>query len=161
VWHPYELSQTIITLVQMESDFAKEVAMLRRSLLSLLTCSLVLACSDATGADRGVVGTWRLQTVDGQLLPFILTQNEVDKLELTGEAMTLLASGRFTMVTTFRVTDGSNVFLESIPDEGTYAVNGSTVTFTFNTDGSTVTATVDGTAMTLNDIGLTFVYRRK
>ena len=135
--------------------------MLRRSLLLLLTSIFVLACSDATGADRDLVGNWRLQTVDGLQLPFTLTQSEVDRLELTGEEMTLLASGRFTMVTTFRVTDGNNVFAESIPDAGTYAVDGSTVTFTFDSDGSTASATVDGNAMTLNDIGLTFIYRRE
>lgn len=75
--------------------------------------------------------------------------------------MTLFASGRFTMVTTFRVTDGSSVFPESIPDEGTYTVSGSSVTFRFNSDSSTVTAAVNGNAMTLHDIGLTFLYRRE
>lgn len=135
--------------------------MLRRSLLSLLTGFLIAACNDATGAADGVVGDWRLQTVDGLQLPFTLTQNEVDRLELTGESMALFASGRFTMVTTFRVTDGSNVFPESIPDDGTYTVNGSSVMFRFNSDGSTATATVNGNAMTLNDIGLTFLYRRE
>ena len=86
---------------------------------------------------------------------------EVDRLELTGESMTLLASGRFTMVTTFRVTDGSNIFPESIPDAGTYAVSGSTVTFTFDSDGSTAAATINRNGMTLHDIGLTFIYRRE
>ena len=135
--------------------------MLRRSLLSLLPCLVVLACSDATGADDEVIGTWQLQTVDGLSLPFTLTQSDVDRLELTGESMTLLASGRFTMVTTFRVTDGNNIFPESIPDAGTYAVTDSTVTFRFDSDGSTATATVNGNAMTLHDIGLTFLYRRE
>ena len=135
--------------------------MLRRSLLPLLTGFLIVACSDATGVNDSVAGDWRLQTVDGLQLPFTLTQNDVDRLELTGESMTLFASGRFTMVTTFRVTDGSSVFPESIPDEGTYTVSGSSVTFRFNSDSSTVTAAVNGNAMTLHDIGLTFLYRRE
>ena len=142
----------------------KGVTMLRRSLLSLLISLLVIACSDATGPGDGpgggLVGTWRLQTVDGLPLPFTLSEGGADKLELTAETMTLVASGSFDMVTTFRVTEGSNVFPESIPDEGTYVVNGSTVTFTYDSDGSTDIATVSGNAMTLDDIGLTFVYRR-
>jgi hypothetical protein len=108
-----------------------------------------------------VVGTWQLETVDGLPLPFALEQSEVDRLDLTGESMTLASSGRFTMVTDFLVTDGSDVYPESIPDEGTYAVSGSTVTFTFDSDGSSVTATVSANTMTLDDIGLTFVYHRE
>ena len=79
--------------------------------------------------------------------------------------ITTLDSGRFSMLNTFRVTDGSDVFPESIPDEGTYAVNGSTATFTFFSDGGTAPATVSGNVMTLVDIidgpiSYTFVYLR-
>ena len=75
----------------------------------------------------------------------------MDKLEVTAEVITTVASGRHTMLTTFRVTDGSDVFTESIPDEGTYVVNGSRITFTYS-DGSTARATVSGNVMTLDDV---------
>jgi hypothetical protein len=142
--------------------------MLRRSLLTLLISTFVLACNDATGPSPvGVVGTWRLQSVDGRPLPFTLPEEEsggADKLEVTAEVITTLDSGSFTMLTTFRVTDGSDVFPESIPDGGTYAVNGSTATFTYS-DGGTAPATVSGNVMTLVDIidgpiSYTFVYLR-
>ncbi len=134
--------------------------MLRRNLQTLLVSLLLLACSDAAGPVRGVEGTWRLQTVNGLALPFTLPESGVDKLELTGEVITLVAPRSLSIVTTFRVTDGSDVFPESVPDGGTYAVNGSTITFTWDSDGSTSTATVSGNTMSLQDIGLTFVYRR-
>jgi hypothetical protein len=107
-----------------------------------------------------VAGTWRLQTVNGLPLPFTLSETGMDKEELISEVITLAAPGSLTIVTAFRYTTGSNVFSESIPDEGTYAVDGSTVTITWDSDGSTSTATVSGNTMTLQDIGLTFVYRR-
>ena len=132
----------------------------KSALPALLVSFVVLSCSDGTGPSRGVVGTWRLQTVDGQPLPFTLPEEGVVKFDLTGETMTLVASGRMTMVTEFRVTDGGNVFAESVPDAGSYSVNGSKVAFKFDSDGSTPTATVNGDTMTLDDIGLTFVYRR-
>ncbi len=143
--------------------------MLRRSLLTLLISTLVLACNDVTGPSPVVVvGTWRLQSVDGRPLPFTIPEEEsggADKLEVTAEVITTLASGSFTMLTTFRVTDGSGVFPESIPDEGTYAVNGSTATFTFFSEGRTARATVSGNVITLVDVidgpvSYTFVYRR-
>jgi hypothetical protein len=133
--------------------------MLRRSLLGLLVCLTVVACRDST-SPVSLAGTWNLQTVSGQPLPYTLEDDGVTKIELTGESVTLLASGRQTMVTSFRVTDGGNVFLESIPAPGSYTVNGSTLLLTFDNDEATYTATVNGDTMTIEDIGLTFVYRR-
>ncbi|HMA19689.1 MAG TPA: lipocalin family protein [Gemmatimonadaceae bacterium] len=133
---------------------------MRRSFLYVLGSLVVLACGEATAPERPELGTWRLQTVDGKSLPFTLDEPDVDKYELTGETITLAASGRVTMITSLRVTDAGNVSSESVPDAGTFTVNGSTVTFRFDSDGSTPTATVTGDIMTLGDIGLTFVYRR-
>lgn len=133
--------------------------MLRRSLLSLLLSVGVLSCGDATGPDD-LLGTWRLQAVSGQSLPFILEQDATRKVELTGETVTLLASGRQTMVTSFRVTEGGNVFTESIPAPGNYTVDGSTLLLTFDNDEDKYTALVNGDTMTIDDIGLTFLYRR-
>ena len=134
--------------------------MLRRTLLLFSVFSLVLGCSDSSGPGRGVTGTWRLQTVNGLQLPFTLPDSPVDKIELTGEVMTLVAPKNLSMMTSFRVTDGSNIFTESIPDAGVWTVEGSTITITWESDGTTSTAIVNGDTMTLEDIGLTFVYRR-
>ena len=136
--------------------------MLRRTLTLLLAFSLVLACSDSSGPDRGVVGTWRLQTIDGLPLPFSLPDPPVTSIEVTAEVITLVASGRFTDVNTFRITDGSKITSETDNAQGSYVVNGSTVTLTYDADGTVYTATVSGDTMTLYDpeIDLTFVYRR-
>lgn len=133
--------------------------MLRRVLLSLLMSVAVLSCDNATGPDD-LLGTWRLESVSGHSLPYILEQNETLKIELTGETVTLLASNRQTMVTSFRITDNGAVSTESVPASGDYVVNGSTVLLTFDNDEDTYTAIVSGETMTINDIGLTFVYRR-
>ena len=133
--------------------------MLRRSLLSLLLSVVVLSCDDATGPDD-LLGTWRLQSVSGQSLPFILEQDGTRKVELTGETVTLLASGRQTMVTSFRVTEGGSVFTESIPAAGNYTADGPALLLTFDNDEDTYTALVNGNTMTIDDIGLTFLYRR-
>lgn len=136
--------------------------MLRRILLSLIVSVLALACNDSTGPGPRVTGTWRLQTVNGFSLPFALPDVPVNKIEITSEVITMLPSGRFTDVNTFRVTDDSRIFVETINDEGSYTVDGSTVTMTYDADGSIYTATVSGNTATLHDpeIGLTFVYRR-
>ena len=134
--------------------------MLRRFLLPLLVPMVFLACGDSTSPTNEIPGTWRLETVSGQGLPFILEQDGAVKVELTAETITLLESGSMNMVTSFRVTDGGTVTTESYTGPGTYSVNGSSVSMTFLEDMSTLVATVNGDTMTLDDIGLTFVYRR-
>jgi hypothetical protein len=64
------------------------------------------------------------------------------------------------MVTSFRVTDGGVVSTESVPASGNYTVTGSTLLLTFDNDTDTYTAIVKDGNMTIDDIGLTFVYRR-
>ena len=138
-----------------------DLTMVRRCLPALLVTFALLSCSDSTAPERRAVGIWRLQTVNGQALPFNLESSAGFKLELTGESLTLRESGSVDMITTFRITDGGVVSTESVPDSGSYTVNGSTVSFTFPSDGSTPLATIEGDTMTLGDIGLTFVYRRE
>ena len=132
-----------------------------RSLLSLVVSLAVISCSDSNGPTPGPVGTWNLETVNGKALPFNLDAPGVDKLELTGETMTLDAAGRITMSTSFRLTDRGTVSEETIPDSGIYTVKGPLVTFRFDSDGSTEVGTVDGATMTLADISTAFVYRRQ
>jgi len=122
--------------------------MLRRILVLSLLSVLIVGCGDDTGPDDALLGTWQLQTVDGQPLPADLGEDGI----VTAEVYTLREGGLFTMTTTFPS--------ETIPDNGTYVVDGSTVTFTYASDGSTDVATVDGDTMSLDDIGHTFVYRR-
>ena len=133
--------------------------MLRRTLLSLAVSLLAVGCGDDDPVSPATVlaGTWNLVTVNGQPLPFTLPgTSEV----VTAESFTILATGRFTMVTTFRFTEGANVFSESIPDGGTYVVNGPIVTFTYDSDGSTDVATMNGDTFILEDIGRAWRYRR-
>jgi hypothetical protein len=138
-----------------------EVTMLRRTLVFLLLGSAAfLSCDKATRPDENLLGTWRLQTVSGQPLPYVLEQSATRNVELTGETVTLLASGRQTMVTSFRVTDNGTVSTENVPAPGSYTVNGSTLTLTFDSDTDVYTAIVNGDTMTIDDIGLRFVYRR-
>ena|SRR5438045_2270167 len=137
-----------------------------RTLASLLVYSLLLACSDSkapTAPDIGVTGTWHLQTVDGQALPFTLPEDDGLKADLTAEVITLTAPNTVTLMTTFLFNDHGRIFTESAPDSGTYTVDGSTVTVVWKSDGSITPATVNGDTMSLFDPGngFTFVYRRE
>lgn len=136
--------------------------MLRRRLALLIISSLSLACTDSAGPAPDMVGTWRLQTVNGTALPFSFQDSPVDRIEIISNVLTFADTGRFMDVNLWRVTDGSIVRSETINAQGTYTFDGSTVTLTYDGDGAVYTATVLSNIMTLHDseIALTFVYGR-
>ena len=129
---------------------------------------LLLVVAAACGGDSpteptptSVAGTWRLQTVNGSVLPFLVGQVGADKLELTSDVLTVAASGSFTQMTQFRVTASGQVSTEDVPDAGTYALNGTAVTFTFDSDGSTGTGSLSGNTLTVAGGGFAMVYKKQ
>jgi len=125
-------------------------------LLGALACS-----SDSSGPEVSVVGTWQLQTVNGQGLPYVAAQAGSDKVELTADVLTVAAGGAFTQLTTIRITSGGTVTTQSIPDAGTYTINGTAVSFTFQSDGSSGTGTLSENSLTVAAQGFSLVYRKQ
>ena len=55
---------------------------------TLLLALAAGACSsDSNGPDVSVVGTWQLQTVNGQALPYVVAQSGSDKIEVTSDVL--------------------------------------------------------------------------
>ena len=50
---------------------------------------------------------------------------------------------------------------DSIPDAGSHALNGTAVTFTFDSDGSTGTGSLSGKTLTVAAVGLALVYKKQ
>jgi hypothetical protein len=120
------------------------------------------ACSgDSSGPDVSVVGTWQLQTVNGQGLPYLVAQSGADKIEVTSDVLTVAEGGAFTEITTIRVTSSGTVTTQSIPDAGTYTINGTAVNFTFQSDGSNGTGTLNESTLTVATQGVSLVYKKQ
>jgi hypothetical protein len=132
--------------------------------VALLFAMSTVACSDddSTGPDDiSVEGTWTLQSVNGSNLPYVLAQAGADKVEVTADVLTVGSGGAFTELTTVRVTSGGTVTTQSLPDAGTYTVNGTAVTFVFQSDGSSGTGTLNGDRLTVATGGLSLVYEKQ
>ena len=130
-------------------------------------CLLLIAAA-ACGGDSptqptpaSVAGVWNLQTVNGSGLPFILAQLGNDKVELTDDVLNVSENGTFTQLTHFRITQAGEVTTDSLPDAGTYALNGTAVTFTFESDGSTGTGSLSGNSLTVAAGGLALIYKKQ
>jgi len=135
--------------------------------MRFLACLLLVAaaaCRSDGPTDHtpvSLAGTWRLQTVNGNGLPFVLPQTVVDKMEVISDELTVAASGTFTRVTQIRVTESGQVSTDPVEDAGSYTLNGTAVTFTFASDGSTGTGSLSGNSLSVAAGGLAFVYRKQ
>jgi hypothetical protein len=135
-----------------------------RKLLPVLAAVAVIACgsdsSSSTGPQATIAGTWTLQTINGQGLPFIVVQNGSNKTEVVSDVVTISGTGSYTQTSTIRVTTNGVANTQSSADAGTYTLNGTAVAFHSNSDGSTTNAAWSGNTLTVTDVGLAAVYKR-
>lgn len=127
-----------------------------------LAIGVVAACGgDSTTQPTmaSLDGSWSLQTVNGAALPFVAAQSGQDKEEIMSDVFTT-SSGTFAEQMTVRTTISGQATMDTLPDSGSYALSGSTVTFTFS-DSSTASGTVSGNTMTFVESGYRFVYKKQ
>ena len=136
--------------------------------MRFIACLLLVATVACSGGDSptqpttaSLAGTWSLETINGVNLPYIAAQSGADKLEIISDVITAVASGSFTQMTQIRVTQNGQVSTQSVPDAGSYTLNGTAVTFTFNSDGSTGTGALSGNTLTVAEDGVALVYKKR
>jgi len=108
--------------------------------------------------DNAFAGTWTLATVNGSPLPY--TVQSTPKIELVGDQLVVSADGTFAVSTQLRITNGTTITTQTVPDGGTYSVNGTAATFIFN-GGTTGAATVSGNTLTVAEPGVSLVYQKQ
>jgi hypothetical protein len=135
------------------------------SVLALTLATVLAACggSDKSTAPTtaSVAGVWNLQTVNGNNLPYTVIAVGSDHIEVTSDVITASSNGTFSQVTTLRVTQSGQTQTQNQPDSGTWSLNGTAVTFTFQSDGSTGTGSLSGNTLTVTEGGLALVYKKQ
>lgn len=133
---------------------------------------MMAACSDSTGPAAKVdpVGTYKLQTINGQPLPILLADlfNGAYRLQQTDGRMTLFANRTFLeqdMVReTFQQDVGEIVHDTTINFTGTWEAEDSVITLNVKEDGSVLFGVSRKVNLTLtwvkSDSSYTFIYTR-
>jgi hypothetical protein len=126
--------------------------LLALALSAALSMSAV-SCSDSTGPAGGLVGTYNLQTINGQPLPVTIASDVSTATDVLGERIVIDASGSYSDVITFRdrYSNGapSSTYQDNI--NGYWTLSGNQVTFTPSDPTYDVSyATVSGNTMTAN-----------
>jgi hypothetical protein len=111
-----------------------------RRVVSTLAFALMIplaACDSGTPTETAatVSGTYHLETVNGQPLPFLFAEAGIDRLEVVAGYIRFDVNGRFEDSLTLRVTENGDV--EEVPEvlEGNWTQAGGTVTLTVDGGG--------------------------
>jgi hypothetical protein len=133
-------------------------------LAAVVPLALLGACGgdDSTGpGETNPVGSYTLQTVNGNTMPwrFLVVGN--DWAEITGGTGNINNGGTYSLTFNYRTMESGQTSTFSETSAGTYVRNGNAITFTDGTDGSRATGTITGTQISVTDEdGIVYVFRR-
>ena len=134
--------------------------MIRRVFLAFLVLGVTACGGDGTGPES-VTGTYRLQSIDGDPLPFVVFQVGAEKIEVAAGSVTLNADMTCSNIGTFRITTiTGNVTTNAVIDLCTYTINGGVLTLTSVTDATVTSGSIVGSALTLTNAGFVLIYRK-
>lgn len=135
------------------------------SVLALTLATVLAACGSsdkATGPTAATLaGVWNLQTINGNNLPYPVVAVGADHIDVVSDVITANANGTFSQLTTLKITQSGQTQTQTQPDNGTWSLSGTAVTFSFQSDGSTGTGTLNGNTLTVAEGGLSAVYKKQ
>jgi hypothetical protein len=132
-------------------------------LAAVVPLALAGSCGgdSATGpGDTNIAGSYTLQSVNGNSLPWrpIVVGN--DFFEITSGGASINADGTYSLTFNWRESISGQVSTGSESSVGTYTRNGNAITFTDASDGSTATGTISGRQISVTSEGVVFVLVR-
>ena len=137
----------------------ESAAMRKCAVVSLF---FVLAACGSSTEPEPIWGTYDLQSVAGQPLPSVLTQEGTSSIEASAGQMWLNSDMTFSQSLTFRYTSSVGaVTTATETDTGTFTVSGSTLTFTSSDPGlDPYTGSLVGNTLTIVEewFAVAFVY---
>jgi len=136
-----------------------ELTMIRRVFLAFLIFGLTACGGDGTGPES-VIGMYILQTIDGDPLPWVLFQIGDDKIEVTAGSVTLNEDRTCSDSITLRSTVSEEVTTDTATDVCTYTTNSQAVTLSYPADNTVSSGSIIGSALTITDDGIIFIFRK-
>ncbi len=129
----------------------------------VMAVALFTACDgDSTGNGGSIVGTYTLQTLNGESLPAQRPGGgPVTMDELTAGSVRLNSDNTCSLSLTFQTTiDGTVTATDTETDTCTYSVTGTTIRFDFPSGEAPITGTISGNTITIVVFGDTFVFTK-
>ena len=135
---------------------------MRKLLLSLVLATAVACGGDSTSpVTASIAGTYKLQTINGSPLPYIIVQSGTDKVEFLDDQVVINDGGTYTESGHVRTTTNGVATTESIVDAGTYVRTGTAITFHSTSDNTDTPGSINGNSITVVSTGLSAVYAKQ
>jgi len=118
--------------------------------------------SPTTPTPAQITGTYTLQSVNGQSLPFVI-QVETAALygiTVTAGSTTLNQDMTASSSVTATYTDGATSTTTTVQDLGAYTYTGGAITVTWVSDGDSDSGSIVGSKLTLTDDGNVFLFQK-
>ena len=133
---------------------ARATSLFRRVLAAGASALLLIApvaCGDddPTRPASEVAGTYTLRTANGDPLPAVVFEDELETLELLGGLIDLRADGTFEIEIDSRTIFADEETEETEIIEGTFTARGRQLTFRAD-DGTSLVASIDGAEITMS-----------
>ena len=129
--------------------------MVRRVFLALLVLGLV-ACGDDVIGPEDIAGTYTLQSINGQSLPW----GPEAGVEITAGSITINQSMTCSRSLTGTATDGGTVVTVTDTEVCTCTFVNGVITFTWDSDGSTDSGSIVGSQLTITVDGDVLIFRK-
>ena len=115
------------------------------------------ACGNDATAPEVVSGTYRLERVNGNVLPFLAEQSGSFRIDILSGSLIVRADRTFTGEIVSTQTNGQSVQTLTEQTGGTYTRTGSTITFS-ETGSISYQGQVSATTLTAQRAGVTFTF---
>jgi len=134
--------------------------MVCRVFLAFLVLGLV-ACGDDIVGPEDIAGTYTLQSIDGQTLPWVILQvGNTYSMEIMAGSITINQTMTCSRSLTATLTDGGTVVTITETDVCTYTFVNGAIMFTWDSDGSTESGSIVGSQLTLTADGDVLILRK-
>jgi hypothetical protein len=133
-----------------------------RKLIIALTLLSVAACGAATSpTDINVVGTYKLKTINGAPVPYVVVDNATAKLEFLDDQIILTESGKYQQIGHSRTTEGGKVTIATITYAGTWTRTANEIVFRDGIDNTATPGNVLEKSLYVSHFGLLAAYEKQ
>ena len=118
------------------------------------------ACGSTSPSDYSVSGVYKLKTVNGLPIPYVVADNATTKLEFLDDQIILTESGKYQQIGHSRTTEGGQVTTATITSAGTYLRTANEIVL-IDDDHSATPGNILERALYINYGGLAAAYEKQ
>ena len=129
------------------------------SALALLVAMPLASCRDVSApVESNLVGSWHLQRINGQELPFVTALSASSRSDILAADIVINADGTMATSQTSKTTVGSTAVIETDGSRGTWFRSGNTLTL--YSSGASLAVRINGSELSYDLDGYGMIFTR-